>query len=82
MRLPESDSDHMHRCAVMAFFCHEKGLDRDKCIKMALVHDLGEAIAGDITPFCGVAEGDKFAREKAAFEELAALAGPPLACFC
>lgn len=31
---------------------------------MALVHDMAEAIVGDITPHCGVAEADKHTMEK------------------
>ena len=31
---------------------------------MALVHDMAEAIAGDITPHCGVSETDKQSLEK------------------
>merc|ERR1739838_701197 len=30
-----------------------KELDREKCIKMALVHDVAEAVIGDITPVDG-----------------------------
>lgn len=31
---------------------------------MALVHDLAEALVGDITPHCGVSETDKYTMEK------------------
>lgn len=31
--------------------------DRNKCIRMALIHDIGEAIIGDITPSDGVSNG-------------------------
>jgi putative hydrolases of HD superfamily len=44
--------------------------DTNKCIKMALVHDLAEASVGDITPFCGVSDLDKHAQELAAMKEL------------
>ncbi len=49
----------MHRMAVFAFFLDKNALDVGKCIKMALVHDMGESIVGDITPHCGVSEQDK-----------------------
>lgn len=35
-----------------------------RVIKMALVHDMAEAIVGDITPHCGVSDVDKFTLEK------------------
>eukprot|EP00817_Percolomonadidae_sp_ATCC50343_P007297 CAMPEP_0117426124 /NCGR_PEP_ID=MMETSP0758-20121206/6289_1 /TAXON_ID=63605 /ORGANISM="Percolomonas cosmopolitus, Strain AE-1 (ATCC 50343)" /LENGTH=144 /DNA_ID=CAMNT_0005211081 /DNA_START=180 /DNA_END=614 /DNA_ORIENTATION=- len=49
-----------------------EGVDRIKCMKMALVHDLAEAIVGDITPHDNVSEDDKHQREKDAFETLIA----------
>ena len=33
--------------------------DTDRCIKIALVHDLAEATVGDITPHCGVSDATK-----------------------
>ena len=35
-----------------------------RCIKVALVHDMCEAVVGDITPYCGVSVEDKHRREK------------------
>jgi len=34
-----------------------ENFDQNKCVRMALVHDIGEAIIGDITPSDGVSEG-------------------------
>lgn len=34
------------------------------CVRMALVHDIGEAIVGDITPHCGVSNQNKFSLEE------------------
>jgi putative hydrolase of HD superfamily len=54
--------------------------DANKCIKMALVHDLAEATVGDITPHCGVSDHDKYTQEMNAMTELTAkLAVPPSA---
>ncbi|CAB9505484.1 HD domain-containing protein 2 [Seminavis robusta] len=68
--LPESDSDHMHRCAMCALLVgqpadrrdqwayelfpqyHPSKVDTTKLLRMAVTHDLCEALAGDITPFC------------------------------
>ncbi|KAF4656912.1 HD domain-containing protein 2 [Perkinsus chesapeaki] len=63
---PESDCDHMHRCAVLAMLSpdNKEGFDRQKTIRMALVHDLAEAVAGDITPYCGVSKEEKHKLEK------------------
>lgn len=36
---------------------------------MAVVHDLAEAVVGDITPHAGVSKEDKFNREKASFND-------------
>jgi putative hydrolase of HD superfamily len=38
-------------------------LDLAKCMKMCLVHDMAEAIVGDITPVDGVAKPEKSRRE-------------------
>lgn len=44
--------------------------DTNRCIKMALVHDLAEATVGDITPHCGVSDDDKHSRELQAITEM------------
>jgi putative hydrolases of HD superfamily len=38
-------------------------LDVVKCTRMALIHDMAEALVGDITPVDGVAKDDKSKRE-------------------
>lgn len=49
---PESVADHSFRLTVMAMILSNGGrLDREKLIKMALVHDLVEVFAGDTTPY-------------------------------
>ncbi|KAK9084521.1 hypothetical protein Syun_031537 [Stephania yunnanensis] len=59
---PESVADHMHRMGLMALIAADiPGLDRDRCIKMAIVHDIAEAIVGDITPSDGVPKEEKTA---------------------
>lgn len=63
---PETVACHMYRMAVLAMALEGQidGLDAIRTVKMALVHDIGEAIAGDITPHCGVSDQDKFDLEK------------------
>jgi putative hydrolase of HD superfamily len=48
-------------------------LDVSRCVRMAVVHDIAEALVGDITPHCGVSEEEKHRREAAAMERIAAL---------
>ena len=69
--LPESDADHMHRCAMCALLVtqqppdprddyslpemarfHPSKVNTTRLLRMAVTHDLCEALAGDITPFC------------------------------
>ncbi|CAI2353270.1 unnamed protein product [Caenorhabditis sp. 36 PRJEB53466] len=70
---PETVACHMYRMAVLAMALEGQieGLDTVRTVKMALVHDIGEAIAGDITPICGVSDQDKFDLEKNAVDTIA-----------
>ena len=49
----ESVADHSFRVALIAWLmaADEVGLDRDRVLKLALIHDLAEAITGDLTPY-------------------------------
>lgn len=69
----------MYRMAMMTFLMDPikyPGLDRQKCLQMALIHDLAESIIGDITPHCGIPDEEKHRREEAAMKELCGLIGP------
>jgi putative hydrolases of HD superfamily len=48
-------------------------LDRVKCIKLALIHDLAESIVGDITPYCGIDKEEKKRREIEAIQKISSL---------
>lgn len=100
--LPESDADHMHRCAMCAMLVttqqpidqrdqelydnyddykkfHPSNVDSTKLLRMALTHDVCEAIAGDITPFCSAdAIATKHEKEEAAMLEIRNIVGDPL----
>jgi putative hydrolase of HD superfamily len=52
------------------------GFDAAKCVKMAIIHDIAEAVVGDITPHDGVTKADKHAREAAAVERMEVMLGP------
>uniref|UniRef100_H2Y8K7 5'-deoxynucleotidase HDDC2 n=1 Tax=Ciona savignyi TaxID=51511 RepID=H2Y8K7_CIOSA len=72
---PESVSDHMYRMAVMAMVCKDasSSLDRNRCIKLCLVHDMAECIVGDITPQDNIPKEEKHRKEKAAMSHMCSL---------
>jgi len=45
---PESVSDHSFMVAILCLIIPKDGVDKNKAIKMALVHDLAESETGDI----------------------------------
>jgi len=48
---PESVADHSYRAALLAMvFADARGLDAEKAVRMALLHDLAEAVVGDSIP--------------------------------
>lgn len=48
---PESVADHSFRTALIAMLLSDlQGLNTDKAMRMALLHDLAEAEIGDLTP--------------------------------
>lgn len=72
---PESVADHSFGVALLAALLCPPGLDREKVLLMAILHDLAEVEVGDITPHDGVSHEEKHAREAAAIRAL--LAGWP-----
>ncbi|KAK6921826.1 HD domain [Dillenia turbinata] len=73
---PESVADHMYRMALMALVAKDlPGVDRERCIKIAIVHDIAEAIVGDITPSDGVPKAEKSRRELEALNEMCEVLG-------
>ncbi|KMT03517.1 hypothetical protein BVRB_8g191950 isoform A [Beta vulgaris subsp. vulgaris] len=73
---PESISDHMYRMGLMALISSDiPGVNRDKCVKMAIVHDIAEAIVGDITPCDGISKMEKNRREKEALDHMCNVLG-------
>jgi putative hydrolases of HD superfamily len=69
----EDDADHSWRVAVMALVLCPSGLDKDKCVKMALIHDLSEAFCGDFDRFDKGARGSKKQMEAASMRKLLSL---------
>lgn len=72
---PESVADHSFRLAVLAMVLADRlNVDKNKLIKMALVHDLAESLAGDIVEERSLKktkEADtKYEKENTAIKEL------------
>jgi putative hydrolase of HD superfamily len=64
--------------AMLAFMITDPKVNKDKLIKVCLVHDLAESVVGDITPHCGVSK-----EEKRRLEEVcnAFLCSPQITCW-
>ncbi|CAH0389418.1 unnamed protein product [Bemisia tabaci] len=75
---PETVSGHMYRMATMTFLIDDASeLDKNKCMQMALIHDMAECIVGDLTPYCGVSPSEKHQREDDAMTLLSKLVPQP-----
>lgn len=78
---PESVAAHSYRMGVMAFLALEvPSLDAAECMRIALCHDLAEAVVGDLVPGA-VVPAEKHRREAEAMDSMCALlaAGAPRA---
>jgi len=70
---PESVAEHSFRTAILALVLSDKfGLDSNKTVKMALVHDLAEAQIPDFTPFDNLSTEEKFKLEQETMKNLCA----------
>lgn len=78
---PESISDHMYRMSLMCMMCPDTSLNRSHMIKMALCHDTGESIIGDISPIMNVPKEVKKQKETEAVQQLSSLASSSAAVF-
>ena len=76
----ESSAEHSWRLALMAMVFEDsfEGLDRYKILKLCLIHDLGEAIGGDIPAILQSEQKSKAEQERRDFEELTAPLPSPL----
>lgn len=75
----ESVAEHSYGVAMLAMMIRDRyfpHLDGERVLRLALLHDIGEVHAGDITLHDGVTPEDKLARERSAMDRLlAGLAG-------
>mgnify|MGYP001586262197 FL=1 len=72
-KVPNSESvaDHSFRVSVMALLLSEKfKLDVNKCVQMALIHDIAEAVIGDITIHDKITNKEKHKFEDRAMKSL------------
>lgn len=74
---PESVAAHAWRLALLAWLLREEqtDIDMDHVIEMALVHDLGEAVTGDIPSFLKTEAHEQ--TERLALSDIAALLPSP-----
>lgn len=76
---PESVSDHMYRMATLSFLVDPStGLNKEKCIKLSLVHDMAESIVGDLTPADRIDKSEKQIREEMAMKHISDLVSEDL----
>lgn len=69
----ESVADHSLGVAALVMLLadgHGPRLDSARALRMALIHDLGEARVGDLTPSDGVSADEKHRQEAAAFRDI------------
>lgn len=72
----ESIADHMYRMSIIAMAIPNKQINIDRCVKIALVHDIAESLVGDITPFGGVTKEEKHRRELDTIDYLVKVISP------
>ena len=65
-----NDVDHVLFVDVSSFFHLDTQV---RCMKIGLVHDLAEALVGDITPHFGVSDQEKFKLESEAMSKIKSL---------
>lgn len=69
----ESVAEHVYGTCILALSIDsefETNLNVDKIIKMLVLHELGEVIIGDITPFDNITPEEKMKREHAAMKDV------------
>ncbi len=69
----ESIAEHIYGTCILALSIDsefETHLDIGKVIKMLILHELGEVVIGDITPFDNITPEEKMEKEHAAIKEV------------
>ncbi|CAI5755664.1 unnamed protein product [Candida verbasci] len=71
----ESIADHMYRMSIISMMV-PPNIDSNKCVKIAVIHDIAECLVGDITPFGGISKDEKHRRECETINYLSELIKP------
>ena len=69
----ESVAEHIYGICILAIGLDSEfnlGIDLNKVIKMLVIHELGEVLIPDITPFDGITKEEKKQMEHVAFKEV------------
>jgi len=69
----ESVAEHTFGMAMMAWLLADEffpELNREKVLKISLIHDIAEVYAGDTTPYDGLTPEEKNAREREALKKI------------
>lgn len=69
----ESSADHSWRLGLLAMVCApllDASIDVEKMLKLSIIHDLGEAISGDIPAIYQTEDDQKALRERQAMQEI------------
>ena len=70
LKCPETVAAHSYGVGLIAMLLSDmKGLNTEKVLRLALLHDLTESIVGDLVPG-EVSENEKVRREREALEEI------------
>ena len=69
---PESVAAHSWGVAWLALLLRPPGLDQERILSLAIIHDIAEIRVGDITPYDGVSRSEKHRRERRAARDLLA----------
>ena len=67
---PESVAGHSWGLSWLVLLLCPETLDRERALSLAIVHDLPEVLAGDITPHDGIPAAEKHRREAEAADHL------------
>lgn len=74
----ESVADHSFMTSLLSYvLAAHAGLNPERAAVLGLIHDLAEALVGDITPFDGVSKADKRTLEANGMTEIAKAASLP-----
>lgn len=67
---PESDAEHSYSVALLALILTPPSMDRNKTLRMALVHDIPEVYTGDFTPHDNISATEKARLELTAVQKI------------